>query len=176
MYHWGTLLSDWYNVPKFVAALHNPSTFRQTKMTLSAVAFCVIYDALPVASPGLCRIGLAGQLMRSTHCVWGGEGERGTNMAAAGIFRWFLCVHFVLAAHVVALHCGKLSTQQAACSKQHAASSMWHADWRKASQAFTSILSCALQSFGTVHDNLCLILPIKPLHAHCESNRALVWP
>lgn len=108
-------------------------------------------------------------------CVWEGGGERGTNMAAAGILR-FLCVHFVLAAHVVALNCGKLSTQQAACSMQQAACGMWHADWRKAAQAFTSILSCALQSFGTVHDNLCLILPIKPLHAHCESNRALVWP
>lgn len=42
-------------------------------------------------------------------------GERGTNMAAAGILR-FLCVHFVLAAHVVALNCEKLSTQQAASS------------------------------------------------------------
>lgn len=101
-------------------------------MALSAVAFCVIYDALPVASPGLCRIGLAGQLMRSTHCVCGRGGERGTNMAAAGILR-FLCVHFVLAAHVVALNCGKLSTQQAACSMQQAACGMpiggkphWH--------------------------------------------------
>lgn len=93
--------------------------------------------------------------------LWAQEAVSGGMGLAAGATAArnlrFLCVHFVhfvLAAHVVALNCGKLSTQQAA----------WHADW-KDSQAFASILDCALQSFRIVLANLCLILAIRPMRA-----------
>lgn len=62
----------------------------------------------------------------SSRRLWVHEGGeegpkgRGTAASAARNLR-FLCVHFVLAAHVVALNCGKLSTQQAGQDGR-----MWH--------------------------------------------------
>lgn len=72
-------------------------------------------------------------------------------------------VHFVLAAHVVALNCGKLSTQQAGQDGR-----MWHVAWwlERLRGFYVYLWNCALQSFRTVHANLCLILAIKPLRAH----------
>lgn len=148
-------------------------------MALSAVAFCVIYDALPVASPGLCRIGLAGQLMRSTHCVCGrGVGERRVQiwlqLEFCGFCVSILCLLLTLL-HLIVESCQR-SRRRAACSKQHVACGMPIGGKPHRHLRLFWVVLFSHSAVGTVHDNLCLILPIKPLHAHCESNRALVWP
>lgn len=155
------------SVPKFDAAFVNPSTFR-TRLLSVYPSVMPPRTVPPIGLGGVASLRkVQGETVMGTRR--GGRGLRGDCCDCSTKFAVFVCVcgvHFVLAAHVVALNCGKLSTQQAGWP--HVACGMWHDDW-KDSEAFTSICGIVLFShfaFRTVHANLCLILAIKPLGGH----------